>query len=287
MKVLIFFYKSVLNFLVLIIPKQVGKHAYYKLLTPITKPLTPFHKEFLEIGKGDTLFVNNVPIQTYKWGYGDKKILMIHGWASHSFWFKSYIESFDKSEFTLYALDAYGHGMSGGKYLQLELYAGLINAFITKTGKVDILMGHSFGGFACTYYMYKYQDPHVQKVIVMAAPARSSDFFNFAQEKIGLKKSVIDWMKFYFEEQTGHPDTYYVASEFAKALTVPCLIIHDKEDKDTNHKNSISLHENWKESQLILTEGLGHNLKGPKVYNLILQFIESKAKIAHSEFENR
>jgi hypothetical protein len=38
-------------------------------------------------------------------------------------------------------------------------------------------------------------------------------------------------------------------------------MIHDTEDKEAPYTHALAAHQNWKNSKLITTTGLGHNLK--------------------------
>jgi pimeloyl-ACP methyl ester carboxylesterase len=50
----------------------------------------------------------------------------------------------------------------------------------------------------------------------------------------------------------------YSASFSAKSVTIPVLIIHDKDDDDVALKAAHNIHKHLKNSTLMITEGLGH-----------------------------
>ena len=44
----------------------------------------------------------------------------------------------------------------------------------------------------------------------------------------------------------------------AAQLETPGLIFHDVDDAEVHHHNGVQIHRAWRDSKLILTEGLGH-----------------------------
>jgi pimeloyl-ACP methyl ester carboxylesterase len=77
----------------------------------------------------------------------------------------------------------------------------------------------------------------------------------------------------HFIQIIGHPPSYFQMKEFAKTLTQTGLIIHDTEDKEAPYKNALSLNEAWKNSKLITTTGLGHNLKSKELVEEVARFV--------------
>ncbi len=274
MKLLFLFLKTSLNFLCVIFPGSVGKFGFKQFCTPRSKPLNKFQLDFLQTGKNERLRVQGKEVQTYKWGYGATNILLVHGWASNTFRWKAYIENFDKSKYTLHAVDAFAHGLSGGDILYLPIYSDLIHSIVQHIGRVDYIIGHSIGGFATTLYLHQQEESTVKKAVIMASPGKVEDFFLYAKNTLGFSERLINEIKSNFKKIVGKEVEYYVAKNFARSINVPCLIIHDEEDKETLIENSVMLHKSWKNSEFLKTSGYGHNLKGEEVYKLIENYLE-------------
>jgi pimeloyl-ACP methyl ester carboxylesterase len=262
------------NMLAIINPKLTAKKGFQLFCSPMSSPLKKHQKDFLETGKDRILYFENKKIQTYKWGSGSKKILLIHGWASHSFRWKSYIEQFVANDFTVYAFDAPAHGMSDGKTLHVVLYSNIIDFVMKQTKEIEYIITHSIGGFAAIYWMFQNQNNPIKKIALMAAPGEATDFFNFYQKTLGLTNKTLAIIKNEFVKSLEHDPSYFSASKFAKDLNNQSLIIHDKLDNETPYRNSVLLHNNWKNSKLILTEGLGHSLKNKQLQKQIFDFIK-------------
>jgi esterase/lipase len=264
------------NSLALINPSLAAKKGFHLFCNPMAQALKPYQIAFLETGKNIILDYDGTKIQTYKWGNGSKKVLLIHGWASHSFRWKATIEYLIENDFTVYAFDAPAHGLSSGKILHLILYSKIIDLFLQQHKEVEHIISHSIGGFATVYWLYQNQQNTIKKVVLMGAPGEADDFFNFYKKTLGLTDKTLKILTDEFAKLLGYEPSYFSASTFAKHLQTQGLIIHDKEDKDTSYENSVKLHNNWKNSKLMLTQGLGHSLKGKVLIENIVQFILDK-----------
>lgn len=73
---------------------------------------------------------------------------------------------------TIIAIDGPGQGLSSGKEFTVTKYAEFID-IVAKKYQPQYMIGHSSGGKTGLYYQYKYQNPTIQKMVILGAP---SDF---------------------------------------------------------------------------------------------------------------
>lgn len=262
-----------LNVLAIVLPRTAGRIGFNLFCTPLAPPVKDYHRQFFDTSEKSTFECEGNKIQTYRWGHGPRKILFLHGWQSHSFRWIKYIKAFSKEEYSLYALDAPAHGLSGGKYITLPLYAKVVDRFIQQIQPVHAVITHSFGGFAVLYAFYQRPEQPVDRLVLTGIPGEVSDFIDFYQGVLGLSQRALKIVLARFQEEVHHPPEFFSAVKFAAGLTVPGLIIHDKEDTDTPYRYAEEIHEVWKNSELITTTGLGHNLKSPEVIAWVLAFV--------------
>lgn len=262
-----------LNVLAVISPKAAGQKGFYIFCKPFAPPVTEKHLAFLNTSEKYRLDVNGIAIQTYRWGQGPKKILFLHGWQSHSFRWKKYIEMFPKEEFTLYALDAPAHGLSTGNFIHLPLYGEVIDKFIHHVGPLHSVVTHSFGGFAILYALHENPSLPIGRMVLTAIPGEVADFVKTFRTMLHLRDKALQATLEYWIEAVHHPPEYYSATAFAANLTIPGMIIHDKGDKTTPYECALDIHKAWKHAELITTDGLGHNLKSLDVIEWILDFV--------------
>jgi pimeloyl-ACP methyl ester carboxylesterase len=273
-KILIFSIGLYLNVLAWIAPRKAGKKGFFFFCRPRRRPVKPHHLEFLDTSEKFTIEYAGKKVQGYRWGTGEKKILLLHGWESHSYWWKSIVDSLSKEQYSLYSIDAPGHGLSEGSYANIPHYSGLIEQLVLRHGKIHAILGHSLGAFSGVYTIHRLPQLPISKMVVMASPGEAKEFFSYLRNVLGLSGRSIKVIGDYFVEKLGHGPDYFSLKEFASTLTLPGLIIHDTEDKEAPYSHAFEAHKNWKNSEMITTTGLGHNLKSNELIEKVKQFVD-------------
>lgn len=215
-------------------------------------------------------------IQGYRWGRGEKKILLLHGWQSHTYRWKPYIEALSKDEYTIYSLDAPGHGLSSGNFLSVPLYSSLIERFIQQHEGVHTVIGHSIGGFSLLYAFYRLPELPVNRIVLLAPPGEATDFISVFQKTLGLSDRTVRLVIDHFASRYQVTPDFFSAQRFAANLKVNGLIIHDEEDLEAPYSYSIPLQKVWKQSRLVTTKGFGHNLKSTSVVKEVVDFVREE-----------
>lgn len=271
-----------LNTLALVAPKKAGFVGFRFFCRPFRGKLAPNHHQFFSTAQPLSMVHNNVTIKGYAWGTGPKKVLFLHGWQSHTYRWKNYIEALDKNEYTIYAFDAPGHGLSSGKLLHVPLYGEVIKSFIDKVGTMDSIVSHSIGGFTAIYTLHQYPELSPEKLVVMASPGEANDFFSFYTQTLGLTRRSARLVENHFIKETGKAPSFFSAKQFATSLTISGLLIHDEGDEDTSVENAKNIHRAWKKSRLVITNGIGHNLKSQEVIDQVIDFISTPVPKTHT-----
>ncbi len=212
-------------------------------------------------------------VSYYVWGNGDTKVLFNHGWRSNAYRWKNYVERLDLQKFTVIAVDALAHGDSESKTIDVKAYAEIIETLIQEY-KVEILIGHSFGGLAGMYACYLYPD-QIKKLIIMASPCDIYLFFGYFVQHCKLSKNLQEAVLSLMEEKTGHHPDFYRIENFAPALKMEGIIVHDPDDHDVPFTHAERLHQHWAKAKLIPTKNKGHRLRHPDVEKLIVDYISN------------
>ncbi len=268
-----------LNTLARVSPQLAGKKGFELFCHPLRSKLKPHHLEFFRSAKQFSMEFNNIVIQCYQWGNGTKTILFLHGWQSHSFRWKAYIEAFVQEGYTVYALDAPGHGLSGGSQLNLPLYSQLIQDFLYRQASIDHIIAHSFGGYASIYALYYLPALPVKKMVLMGTPGKVTDFIDTYNEMLDFNSNTLQAIRKHFITAVGNPPEYFDAPELVRNFCKPVLIVHDTDDADTPYANAAAMYANWRNAQLLTTSGLGHNLKSPEIMRQVIAFINEADSI--------
>ena len=262
-----------LNSLALVSPQLAGKKGFEIFCHPFRAPIKPKHSQFLHSATRFEIHHNRHRVQGYRWGNGAKKILLLHGWQSHTYHWKTYIQHFPLTEYTIYAFDAPGHGLSSGNFLSVPLYSEIIEHVVNQLGELYAIIGHSLGSFTAIYTFYRLKGLPVDKMVALAPPAEAMEFFSFYQQALKLSDKSLRATINHFESKFHKSPEFFSAPSFVSAVNVPGLIIHDEYDEETPIENSKRISQAWKQSTLLITKGFGHNLRSPVVIQHVNDFI--------------
>lgn len=264
-----------LNTLAHIAPRKTARIGFELFCRPFRTTITEKHKDFFDTATKKTFRHEENVIQTYRWGTGKKSILLLHGWQSHTYRWKVYVEAL-RDEYTVYSLDAPGHGLSSGNLLNVPLYGDVIEKFIHNIGGVDMILAHSLGGFAAFYAFHRNPELTAKKMVALASPGEAQEFFDFFARSLKLSPKTVGLIRDHFTQLFQQPPSYFSSVAFASTLTIPGLIIHDVEDKETPFHHAERINKSWKNSTLLKTQGFGHNLKSPDVLKAVTQFLHDQ-----------
>ena len=232
-------------------------------------------KAFFKTGTQHFFEVEGNSAVLHRWGNGPKKILFLHGWESNSQRWIPYYDKLDITQYTVYALDAPGHGMAKHNILNIELYRQAIDYSISKIENVDTVICHSLSNTAISYLYLMNPKIPINRFVIMGAPAAMQDAFLYFQDLLGLSKRVMKnltdkantILKISYDRITLH--------SFLSVATQSILVVHDEADAITPYAPiQKSLKENPKIESFI-TKGLKHDLKGEEVYKKVVAYINS------------
>lgn len=260
-----------------IAPTLAARTGFSLFCRPFRVPTSKKQLAFFQTAERFSFNHEGHTVQGYRWGAGGKKILFLHGWQSHTYRWKAYIEALPKNEYTIYSLDAPGHGLSSGNFLTVPLYSSLIENFIRGQNHMHTVVGHSLGGFSLLYTHYRLRELPVDRIILLAPPGEASDFISVFQKTLGLSDRAVNLVIKHFASRYNVTPDFFSSLKFAAGLQVKGLIIHDEHDTEAPYCYSIPLHKVWKQSRLVTTKGLGHNLKSTAVVKEVLEFIQEPA----------
>ena len=266
-----------INVMAIIAPRYAGRFGLALFCRPFRGKMTARQKEFLHSANRFSFSFQKETIAGYSWGNGVKKILLVHGWQSHSYRWKVYVEQLIQHNYTVFAFDAPGHGLSTGNFLSVPLYSEVIEKMLIHMGKPDAIVGHSLGGFSTLYTLHRNPSLSSDKLVVMAAPGEAAEFFEFYKTALRLSKRSMNLIIGRFKQLFDHGPEYFSGHKFASTISVPGLIIHDEDDDETSAEHSKRVHQQWTNSRLHVTKGFGHNLKSIEVVKEVVDFINEKS----------
>lgn len=226
----------------------------------------------LKEAHSETIHNNEDIIQTYTWKGNDTIILLIHGWESNSSRWKKMLPYLKKSGSTIIAIDGPAQGLSNGKEFTVPKYAEFIDIVVQKY-QPNYIIGHSMGGQTSLYYQYKYQNPSVQKIVILGAPSDFTIILKNFTTLLSLNKKVRKDLEIKYTNFLNQDLEQFSSKEFVSKIDVKGLLAHDIEDTVVLFDEGKKIAESWKDVQFIQTKGLGHKLHDDELYKKVYTFL--------------
>jgi pimeloyl-ACP methyl ester carboxylesterase len=264
-----------LNAAAVIAPGWAANFAFNLLCKVRRAGISEKGKAFFEKATQHTLLLEKNTAVLHKWGSGPKNILFLHGWESNSQRWLPYYNMLEKEKYTIYALDAPGHGMSGGDKLNVEVFRQAIEAALARIGPIDTIIGHSLSNTAVGYCYIMNPNVDVKKFIVMGAASGMDAVFTYFKEILGLSIRSVANLSKKVNTIFKIPHQEVKLMSFLEKVTQPVLVIHDKNDAVTPFKPIENVLKKHPKINTYITCGLKHDLKAEEVYAKVIAFIDS------------
>jgi pimeloyl-ACP methyl ester carboxylesterase len=276
-KLAVNYYRAKINILGVVSKRKAAKKAFDLFCTPLRKPKKQTPPVFEKAEKLSFEFETH-RIVGYRWNHPqEKKVLIVHGFESTAKNFDRYIMPLVKNGYEVLAFDAPAHGKSGGKRINLPMYARTIQRICEFYGPVNSFIAHSFGGLALAHYLETLPETQPIKA-VMIAPATETtsaidSFFQFLQLSPEIR---VEFDKLIQEIGGVRPDHYSIRRAMHH-ITGDILWFHDEDDDMTPLADALKVQEDaHAHIEFVITKGLGHRriYRDNKVFKRTIEFLE-------------
>ncbi len=265
------------KFLQAISPKLATQFAAKLFTTPIKHkiPKREFEMDKQSIQQDILIPSINKTIKTYQYGNSSKKILLVHGWSGRGTQLVKIADELIELGFSTLSFDAPAHGKSKGKSSIMTEFIASIIELDKQFGPFEFAIGHSLGGMSIINAIK--QNLNIKKAVIIGSGDLIQDIISDFIRNLRLKPEIGDRMREHFEKKFGEPMNNYSTSFVSKNIETPVFIIHDNDDNDVNVKCAHNIHSHIKNSNLMITNNLGHRkiLGNQKVIDEIKEFIRS------------
>lgn len=266
-------YGAYINLLCLIAPKKATLIAYSLFSQPRKGKLDANQLPlFLAEAEKETFKKKEQAFQTYIWRGDAKIIFLIHGWESNTARWKKLIPHLLETGHTIIAIDAPAHGLSEGKEFNVFQYASYID-IVSEKYPPNYIIGHSIGGKTSLYYQATYQNPTIEKMVLLGAPSDFKVIFENYIKLLSLNSRMVQLLHQHYWDYFQIKVEHFSAKHFAATIKAKGFVIHDVEDKIVLYKEGEKITNHWKASILETTKGLGHSLQNKEVYKKIIDFL--------------
>lgn len=258
-----------------IAPQLTQKLALRLFLTPTRRK--PSKKATHLFAQAETVKVmhGSREITVYSWGRGEKTILLVHGWGSDASGMRNFVTPLLDRGFRVVAFDAPAHGRSSGNQTNFIDYTGTIISIAERFGPLYGVIGHSFGAATAVYTLSTNPQLNVKRAVILSPPAQLAEMIEIWTEALLLPRSLYEGMTRRIVDRVGIPIQSLNLDKFAANLTIPGLVVHDKDDLNVPFKNGVAIANAWKECRFIETERLGHRgvLRSELVIDEVVAFL--------------
>jgi pimeloyl-ACP methyl ester carboxylesterase len=184
------------------------------------------------------------------------RILALHGWEGRATHWQKLAEFLKNDGVEIYAVEPTAHGETAGRSAGPQVFKNALLQAQQEFGEFDYVVGHSMGAGAIV--MALNSGLKAKKAVFIAGPATFTDVMWRFCKNIYLPKKL--WPIFgakianLSSLSEADVDIEYLGSN----LTIPGLIIHDREDRLIPFTDATRVAANWKSSEILITENLGH-----------------------------
>lgn len=203
--------------------------------------------------------------------------LFVHGFdGNHAQW--SDIETVVRqSGYRVIFLDPPGHGSSQQGQCDPIIFSKAVRASFECFGPVSLYVGHSMGAVAGV--LGTSEVAGADAYILMASPAVMSHSIRATAQKFGLGSVAIDALLKEVGRRVGSHPSDLDLIKFVEKRVAPALIVHDRGDRQVPFGEAERIHASWPNSQLFVTDGLGHNrvLRDGDVLAEIAKFLSTRS----------
>jgi pimeloyl-ACP methyl ester carboxylesterase len=252
-----------------------------KLFTTPIKHTIP--KRELEMDTKSTQSLVEMPtinkkVMVYHYGTSPKTILLVHGWSGRGTQLFKIADELLKIGYSTISFDAPSHGKSPGRNTIMSEFVETILEIEKQFGPFEGAVGHSLGGMSLLNAAKK--GLLTPRLMLIGSGDIVQDILDNFVEKLKLDPIYGQRLRVHFEKKYKEKMDDYSGYKSAMALTIPVLVIHDKNDDEVLVKAGINIHKNLQHGELFLTEGLGHSkiLGNSTVIEKIVHFINTLQK---------
>ena len=254
------------KFLETISPKLAVSFAAKLFGTPLKHsiPKRELHMDENSVQKKVLIPAINKEIVTYKYGNSSKKVLLVHGWSGRGTQLVKIADALIENGYETLSFDAPAHGKSSGKTTLMPEFIESIHELDKQFGPFEAIVSHSLGSMASLNALA--EGLKIEKTVVIGCANKVLAIFDDFINKIKLKPSTAKKFNTYFEKIAKRSMESLSADFAAKNITSSVLIIHDVNDDEIPVQCSYETHKAIKNSELFITEKLGHRkILGDKI----------------------
>jgi pimeloyl-ACP methyl ester carboxylesterase len=259
MKWIIRYYKVYFRILFTLAPKIAARKAIVVFSTPLNHKLRDREIEVLNVAEKQTLHIEGYSIAIYKWGSGNKKALLVHGWEGNGGSLGAIGNLLVSKDFTVYSFDGPAHGKSSGKQTNVIAFSGIVTALIEKFEIYDLVATHSFGSATSIYALANNPKIVIDKMIMLTSPNKLENVMREFGRFLAFRESDLAQMFKAVQRIYGVAvNSLNIEDLTLKTSVKKFYILHDEKDRIIPFAYSEEIAAKNKKVQLLMLHNTGH-----------------------------
>jgi pimeloyl-ACP methyl ester carboxylesterase len=255
--------RTALNGTARVAPGRAGRCALPLFANPMARAaLRPAEEPVMRRAERGELPVNGKTAVVYRWGGGERPVLLMHGWRSRASRWSPLVEALVERGYSPVAFDAPGHGDAGGRGTSIVEYREMARRLHAESGRFAAVIGHSVGGMGA-FFALRDGEVGADRLISISAPAG----FEYLLDAFCARSGLGAWARPELRrriESDLFPGERDIWARFSVTyrpgqLTMPIMIIHDEDDDMIDVGQCRRVMAAYGErADLLVTRGLGH-----------------------------
>ena len=256
--------------------KKAAEKAFQLFCTPQRRNVKPIPKIFEQAEKLH-FKLNGHTVNGWRWNHpAERRVLILHGYESSVTNFDRYIRPLLKKGYEVLAFDAPAHGKSSGRTTLMPEFIASILEIDKQFGPFDAAIGHSLGGMSLLNAIVS--GFKINRLVIIGSGDIIQDIIDDFVLQLELDPKFNDLLRIHFENKHNALMDNFSAWHSAQKTQISTLVVHDQNDAEVPVKCAYHIHENLKNSELMITKNLGHRkiLGDKNVIAKTVDFIKKK-----------
>ncbi|MEI7029417.1 alpha/beta hydrolase [Streptomyces pratensis] len=268
-----------LNALSLVSPRLAGEATYRLFRLPL-KRAAPREEERRLIDRAhiEKVRVDGETALTYRWGSGERPVLLAHGWQSRGTCFARFVPGLLAAGYSPVAYDAPAHGDATGSTTHVLAFREVISHLAAEHGEFEAVISHSAGVMASVLALRS--GVAARRLVAISQVGEFTFLFDQFCGRLALRTRLREELRQRMEDRVfpGEKDIWqrFSTTYEPSGVTVPILILHDEDDRMAGVDQARRMAEVFgDQARLVTTRGLGHRriLDDPGVVEATLEFV--------------
>ncbi|MGC5360874.1 alpha/beta hydrolase [Streptomyces sp. DT24] len=268
-----------LNAVSLVSPWLAGEAAYRVFRLPLRRARPgDGERALLERAHTARVRIDGETAVTYRWGSGERPVLLAHGWQSRGTCFEHFVPGLLEAGYSPVAYDAPAHGDATGATTTVLAFRDVIRHLADEYGDFEAVVGHSVGVMASVLALRC--GVRARRFVAISQVGEFSHLFDGFCGQLALRRRVREELRGRMEQRL-FPQERDIWRRFSttyepERITAPILVFHDERDRVAGVGQARRMAEVFGgQARLVITEGLGHRriLSDPTVVEGTLKFV--------------